>query len=184
MSEQFYLLTDDKEIPQRWYLRGPTTPEGMKVDAREFIRGRSVELDRTLRIACRRPGEPLDFTLGDFDMPVLKNEYAAGLKRLASQEVQVLPVLIEGIGEGYSIINITTALRCLDEGRSQVTYWPSDDPRSIDRYRMVISPVIDREVAAGHHLFRIAGWETALVVSASVSAILEHARGAALEPCT
>jgi hypothetical protein len=184
VSEAYYRLVDDKRIRGRWYLKGPVGPDGRQVDPRIFLDGQSLEVPGPLTVPLRRNGAPLDFTLADFDMPVLRAEYGEALAKLAPREVQLVPARIQGADGQFVVLNATSALTCLDEGRSEVSFWTAEDgePEQVGRYRMVASPQVDLARTNGQHVFRIAGWEVALIVSEDARTLLRDARGAVFEP--
>ena len=187
MANLYYDLRDDVEFPGRWFLRGPVDSLGQKIDERVFTEGtpvgRVVPLwtgDTTIavppfRIVPRECGVPLDFTFADFDMPVLKAELAEALTALAPDAIQRIPVDVESANGKYEIVNIIGKVKCLDEERCVYKWWTDADnrPEMVGRYRGVGPIVIKPELAAGRNIFRIAGWEIAVVVSQRIKDLFE-----------
>ena len=183
LRQSYFRLLDDKRLTGRWYLKGPIAADGREVDPRLFLEARQISLREPLSIPLRRAGDPLDFTLADFDMPVLRQDLARAVKHLSPDTVQLLPARIEGRAEDYSILNVTQSLRCLDESRSDVTYRTvdSDQGHRPREYKMVLNPHIDYNCTNDLDVFRIAGWEVALVVSERVKSLFQAVRGARFE---
>ena len=171
----YYRLCDDMQMPDRWHLRAPVLPSGEEIDARLFTGGRPVDPPASLRLPLRQPGRPLDFTLGDFDMPVATRPLAEYLARLAPGSVQCVPVSIDGEADEFVILNVLRSVRCLDEASSKIQYWTAADgrPEKVGQYRMVLNETIDAQRAAGFDLFRLGGWEIVIVCTDRVKQDLE-----------
>jgi hypothetical protein len=137
-----------------------------------------IDVASPLTMSVRRPGPPLDFTLGDFDVPVATGRVAQLLARVASTDIQRFPIQINGHEGDYEIINVISRVECIDLNRSDITYWTEEDglPDMVGRPQMIADLIIDPELAKGHHLFRPQGWEVALVASDIVKAIFEEER--------
>jgi hypothetical protein len=183
---KYYVLVDDKQIRGRWYLKGPTRTTGEPVDPRTFTTGAPLDVTRfsDLTIPLRRRGRPLDFTLADFDMPVVRGDLAAKLEERCNGEVQVIPALIEGTPGSYKIVNFTQAVACLDVKRSGVTLWTAADgrPEKVGRYMIVAHPQVDSTRVSGQRIFRISGWENVIVVSEEIADLFSSKLGPVLQP--
>jgi hypothetical protein len=171
---RFYRVVDDMSASPRWFLQGPTTPSGDAVDPRLFTYGRPLPDPGPLYVELRRGGPALDFTLADFDMPIVSRELGVAIEAVAPGAVQRFPVTISGTAEPYEILNVVDVVHCLDERRSTVQYWqPSDGrPEKVGEYRMVVKETIDPLRAAGKHIFRLGGWTITLVADDTLRAIL------------
>ena len=182
----YYRLHDKNpvDVPSRWYLKGPIGVDGKEIDARRFNSGRRLDIVGPVRILIRQAGPLMDFTLADFDMPVVRRSVADTLQVVAGQDIQRFPATVDGMPGGYDIINILPSIPCLDETRSEVTRWPYD-PKMPDRagkYLTVSNIRIRPELVDGHRIFRIAGWRPAIIVSADVKEAIKGATGTVLEP--
>jgi hypothetical protein len=183
---KYYILVDDKRIPERWYLNGPRRMNGPAVDPRDFTTGNPVQVGSlgSLTIPIRRAGRPLEFTLGDFDLPVVSSELGATLKARCAGEIQLIPAQVEGATMNYEILNLTQRVRCLDEKQSGVTWWtPADGrPDKVGEYMIVAHPRVDPTRVAGQQIFRIQGWENVIVVSDEISDVFSSRVGPVLQP--
>jgi hypothetical protein len=170
MIQRFYVMANDMSHGRRWYLRGPVGSSGQEIDPRLFTYGVVVGPQGTLHVPLRLAGPSWDFTLADFDMPVVSAELGAHLKRLAPQAVQRFPVSVEGTQNSYEILNVTRTLRCFDEFASEIQYVTQDEfsPERIGSYEMVLKPVIDPAKVGNEQLFRVSGWEVMLVCSGDI----------------
>jgi hypothetical protein len=186
MLMKYYVLVDDKRIRGRWYLKGPIRSPGEPLDPRTFTAGKSLDVSQfsNLAIPLRRCGRPLDFTLADFDMPVMRADLAGGLERRCSGDVQLIPARVEGTPGDYSIVNFTQTVACLDEKRSGVTWWTPGDgrPEKVGQYMIVAHPQVDGTRVNGQLIFRIRGWENAIVVSEEIADLFSSKLGPVLQP--
>jgi hypothetical protein len=135
--------------------------------------------ERNLVFPIERRGIELEFN-GPELLPVVVEPLAEALRELAPSEVQLFPVEIPGQSRRYCILNVTEALDCIDERRTRGEHNP---PGSSRKYRNLSDVHIVPEIAAGHHLFRLANWEVALICSKRVRELFElhRVRGALFE---
>lgn len=168
----FYRVMDDVHHPDRWHLGVPRDTSGREVDPWQFTDGKSLRVESLLRVPVRYGGEPLDFTFAAFDVPVVSRRAQTVLMSVVANDVQLIPVIVDDVGESgreYAILNIVRSIQCLDESRSEFVKWTTADrrPDRLGSYRMVTKlRVVSREISA--NVFRIAGWEVALIVSNAV----------------
>jgi hypothetical protein len=180
---RFYRVLDAVEHPGRWHLRAPVTAAGEAVDPWQFTQARPLHDLPPLRVSVRYPGVPLSFTFAGFDIPVVSQEVQAALAGVgALQWVGVEVGDAPGASDEYLILNVLQKARCLDETRSQFTRWMPHDgrPDRMGSYRMVTQLAIDPERAPGD-VFRVDGWEVALIVSDAVRSALEPFSGIRFE---
>lgn len=180
-AQTYFRLVDAPESdvgPERWFLRGPLDSDGNEVDARGFVRGISVSFPDRLWVPLREVGTPLDITFADFEVPIVRQQVASLLESIVGGAIQRIPVSVESTGDRYEILNIVSKVRCLDEERSVYKWWTEADrrPDKVGKYRGVNPIVITAALAEGHDLFRIEGWEVALIASNKVVAALRTAR--------
>ncbi|KQV52726.1 hypothetical protein ASC95_07855 [Pelomonas sp. Root1217] len=146
-------------------MASPTTGHGEEVDPRLFTQGKRVDIAGDLYLSKRREGKPLDFTLADFDMPVVSDRLAALLLQHAKDEIQLVPVSVHGEPSTYQILNVCAAVPCIAEPETVVTRWGPDDgrPDKIGQLRMVMSPVMSADQHGGQAIFRAEGWQIMLL---------------------
>jgi hypothetical protein len=182
-SGGFYRLVADPRAATRWYLKSPVDAAGNELDPRIFTQGVRVGPQPQLTLPLRRRGDEVDFNFCDFDMVVVPSVLSAQLDAFVGSAIQRIPVTIEGQSEGFEILNVCDLVQCVDESRSLLTKWTADDsrPERIGQFRMIAKLKIDRTAASGHHIFRVAGWPIALIVSEDVKKLLESRRVSGLE---
>lgn len=147
-------------VPEdRWYLASPYNPTGEEVDARLFTEGRPVDLPTNLYITKRRCGRALDFTLADFDMPVVSAALASMLLDLARDCIQLLPAQVEDEQGELFILNVARTVPCISDAHSGVVRWSPCDggPDKVGQYRMVVNPMLSEANHSGEAIFRAAG---------------------------
>jgi hypothetical protein len=115
-------------------------------------------------------GQPVQFNLGAFDMPVVSESVASVFAKWARDTIELFPVTVDEQADRYQIMNVTCAAPCVDDQRSDILRWKPDDerPDKIGSYRAIYRLIIDPSRARGKHVFRIQGWEIALIVSEQI----------------
>ncbi|RUO92439.1 hypothetical protein D7Y11_14710 [Corallococcus sp. AB018] len=108
--------------------------------------------------------------------PIVSEAVAAVFRTLAPGDVQLFPVSIEGVPEPYFVVNATKVIDCIDEARCrEVHHYDKDDP-SPDHpgeYNWIYGLRIDPAKTEGAHVFRLAKFKVAFVVSEDVKNALE-----------
>jgi hypothetical protein len=174
-----YLLKDDMRIAGRWHLRHPLDEHGEKINPWQFTKGQRLEPLRTIHFPVKPDGVALEFTLDAFLTPVVHGRVVQLFERLGIQEVQFLPVQVEGHAVPYFILNTLRTLRCIDDARcEEVQYWKPEDgePEKVGEYRFVAGLRIDPTKAEGARIFRPWGWPLALLISEDLKQALEAER--------
>jgi hypothetical protein len=180
----YYELSDNPYIPGRWHLCAPINDEGC--DPSDFTSGKPARVRSIPNVDIQIPGIMLDFTLTSFDVPIATHALAEAFGKVAVEALQRIPVTVGG-RSGYEILNATRRIRCLDEQRSEFIKWTAFDerPDRINQYRMVTKLHINKAlVPFDTHIFRIDGWDVALIVSSKLVDIVRStgATGLAFHP--
>ncbi|MCP3098488.1 hypothetical protein LZ198_06305 [Myxococcus sp. K15C18031901] len=149
-------------------------------DPTAFTSGRPVHAPVGLRIRLRETGRRRDFNLAGADRtPVVHVKMAALLEEYSPQEVQLMPVSIQGCRDEYRVLVATTLIRCIDDKASEaIQVWKPEDrrPDELGHYRDIVGMRIDPSQVDGAQVFRIWGWSDALIVSEHIKLVLERAR--------
>jgi hypothetical protein len=154
----------------------PYDPAGNEVDPRIFTKGAPVSVQPPLTIPVRELGDKVDFNFCAFDMVVTPRAFNVELEKLVGSAIQRIPVTVEGEGDRFEILNICESVQCLDELRTgEIIRWTVEDgrPDRIGDYHIIRGLRIDPAAAQGHHIFRVAGWSLALIVSEEVKRFFE-----------
>ena len=168
MTRTLYeLLTDDMAYADRWFLGAPIGQSGAEIDPRLFTYGEPYSGEPPAVVPIRYAGRVVRFNLASFDMPVVSRDVAETIKEVSSDAVESFPIAIEGKEQEFSILNVLLKLACVDEQRSRILRWTDEDgrPDKVGQYRMVTNLTIDPRKAQEHDIFRIDGWELALIAS-------------------
>jgi hypothetical protein len=188
---RFYDLHDDFRAPGRWEPGDPLDLEDKEVgDVWMFTAGRPVDPPGPLHIPNEARATPLDFSLAGAGLtPVVHPRIAAVFARLAPEDVQLIPVDIEGQPKPYFLVVATRLIRCVDEAACMEVhrYGPGDGvPARVGQYRSVRGLRIDPDQVGRARVFRPWGWPVTLVVSEAVKEALEKegVTGARFTPVT
>lgn len=169
-----YRVEIDAARQDQWYLSNPHT-SGVELDPRVFTRCVKVDpVPSDLVVKVGQAGSPIEFNLAAFDMPVVTKDVGELIERVAPADVQRIPALVEGTDGTYEILNVLNAVDCIDQERTRGTRWDWSDgrPEMSGKYRMIVDLRV-RSQGLQHKIFRVAGWEIALLVTEDVKAALE-----------
>ncbi|HEX5752681.1 MAG TPA: DUF1629 domain-containing protein [Archangium sp.] len=177
-----YLLKDDMRIAGRWHLRHPIDEHGEKIEPWQFTKSQQLEPHGTIRFPVKPDGLALEFTLDAFLTPVVHGRVIQLFERLGIQEVQFIPIQVEGHAGPYFILNTLRVIRCIDDARcEEVQYWKPEDgePEKVGEYRFVAGLRIDPSKVEGARIFRPWGWPMALLISEDLKQAMdaEHITG-------
>lgn len=172
----FFRVVDDNQVRNRWFLGAPWGLHGKRIDPRIFTRGLPVELPGELQMGLRHPGHPLDFTLADFDVPIVSDAMARVLVELAPDAVQTIQTSIQGASGQFHILNATRLVRGIDEVRSVIRYWTAEDgrPEKTGKYRMISRLALVPGLAPPTQIFRLEGWPLALIATREMRRQIER----------
>lgn len=177
MTVRFFDLAENVQDGS-WYLGDPLDERGNEVeDPWVFRAGHPVRVDGPLTLPVDSPGKRLDFsTAGVGVTPVVHVRVAEIFKELASNDVQLIPVHIQGHPDQYLILVATKLIRCIDEKASKVQFWKPEDglPEKVGQYYAVDDLRIDTSKVGDAKVFRTEGWDIALVVSEDIKQALER----------
>jgi hypothetical protein len=199
MTRSYYELEDDVFIEGRWFLNGLFDSNGIELEARELRYGKPIDVRHPLRlrrcnsdqlievrpplfVSRQRAGVPsdsqipIDFTFAGHDLPVVTKEVAELLEHTCREDIQRFPVIVEGAREEYDVINVVALLPCVDKLRSDVeSWWTAADgrPDKLGHPKSINKLVVAAECAEGHHVFRLDGWRSIVIVSDLLKDMLE-----------
>ncbi|WP_404366642.1 imm11 family protein [Corallococcus coralloides] len=176
---RYFKLLDDMDLNDRWLPGEATNAQGQEIDdIWQFADGVPVQIDERLRIPISHPGRIVDYSVTSVGgAPVVHRRVASVFKELAPDEVQLIPVDVEGQSEPYFILVATRTIRCIDDQESaEVLYWKPEDgrPEKTGQYRSVMGMRIDTMKVGDAKVFRPWGWTVALLVSEDIKDALER----------
>lgn len=176
MPKRFFDLHDDVYYPNRWHLGMPRDDQHRMVNGADFRRGKPFQPPGRLTIPLEVAGTPLDFTEAGVSIPVVHVRVADVLAKLASDDVQLLPVNIESHPDQYLILVVLHRIPCIDEKTSRISLWTHEDgvPHKVGQYASVRDMRIDKTRVGNRKLLRPEGWATTLIVSEEIKEALER----------
>ncbi len=176
---RYFKLMDDRRTRRRWQLGAPLDARGEEIDPWQFKEGRRLELGCVPRFTLDVPGRPLDYSWAAFSIPVIHERGVQVFERLGIQEVQFIPVTVDGHEGPYFILNTLKIIRCIDDARcEEVAFFTPEDgqpPEKVGWYRNVRGMRIDPTKVGDARIFRPWGWTVALVVSEDLKVAMEEA---------
>jgi len=178
MPKRYFDLADDVYLPGRWELGHPLEQNGHQLDDPwQFRVGESAQFKGHVQIPVERTGTPLDFSHAAFSIPVVHVRVASLLAEMAPNDVEIIPVVINGQTDQFCILNATRLVRCIDDKASEeVRYWRPQDgrPEKTGQYRAVYGLRIEPAKVGDAKVFRPWGWTVALIVSEEIKEALER----------
>ncbi|HEX8704591.1 MAG TPA: DUF1629 domain-containing protein [Myxococcaceae bacterium] len=176
MAERYFKLADDVYVPHRWHLAMPRDRHGQKVDDAQFTSGTLAHIADRLKIPVEIAGKPLDFTEAGIGIPVVHVRVASMFSQLAPNDVQLVPVDVEGQPDQYLILVATRLIRCVDEQASRIDFWTHEDgvPHKVGQYLSVLELRIDKRKVGNARVFRPERWDVTLIVSGEIKDALER----------
>lgn len=121
-----------------------------------------------LRYEARKGGRVYDWNWGLFLLPIIRSAIAEQLLEVAGADVELVPLEVPGVEEPMSVVNILSRPDCVDELRSAEVrrFTAADgDPERVGKYKWVGGLIVDPLRVGGANLFRVAGYEIAMVAS-------------------
>jgi hypothetical protein len=176
MSQRFFKLSDDMDIPRRWLLDTPLDSQGHEVFSWDFTTGNPVQVRGRLKLPIKLKGRPLDFSWAGVMIPVVHVKVASMLAERAPNDVQLIPADIEGQPDSYLVLVAIRLIRCIDEAASHVSFWKPEHgvPEKVGHYMGVDRMRIDKTQVGNAKVFRPEGWTVTLIVSEEIKDALER----------
>jgi hypothetical protein len=164
--EYYEIFADDKNFGNRWFLGEPHDSSGQEIDARLFRYGVPYIGLPPKTVPIDHAGTEVALNLGAFDMPVVRDDVRKAIASVTTDGYELYPVEISGLGSRYWILNVSTRVDCVDEAASIFRKWlPEDErPDRLGAYRSLSILKIDSQ-RVHNHIFRLKGWEIAVIVS-------------------
>jgi hypothetical protein len=176
MPKRFFKLVDDVNFPHRWHLAMPRDSQGLKVYDGQFRIGAPVHIQERLRVPVEIAGTPLDFTEAGIRIPVVHVRVASMFAELAPDDVQLIPVDVEGQPDQYLILVATRLIDCIDEKASRFDRWTPEERElhAIRRYSVIYELRIDKAKVGSAKVFRLEEWTGPLIVADEIHDALKR----------
>ncbi|WNG20589.1 imm11 family protein [Cystobacter fuscus] len=181
MTMRYFTLLTGPASRQCWRLAEPVDAQGHKLgNPYIFTDGKPVSVEGRLKVAVTTAGKPLDFSLaGASNTPIVSERLAKLLAQGAPDDVQLLPVDVEGQSEPHSILVATRTVRCIDDPNCvEVKHWTPKDGYElvVGQYKAIQGLRIDPTKVGQPQVFRPWGWTVALIVSENIQQQLARSR--------
>ena len=176
MAQDFFQIGFDYCDPTRWYLGQPMTSAGETLPG-TFRNCLPWTGEYPLNVEIKKHGIPATFSHSGFAIYIVEAKALTLLQKITDPKIlQRIPVSIIGSLENYEILNVLNKIDCLDEQHSEFRRWTADNgpPERIGDYKVSLLR-IDPDRASGHDLFRVKGWDIALICSGKIKRHLEEA---------
>ena len=172
---KYYRLQADEKAVNRWYLDEPLDWRGEEVDPRLFTAATLYEGEKVLTVPLQYEGERVDFNFAAFDMIVVPKWLALAIQPLVGDSVQRIQAIVHSTDDEYEILNVLASVRCIDEERTEIMRWTTQDgrPDKVGRYRMITNLKINSSKVGEHKLFRLGGWKIALIADETIKELFE-----------
>ena len=146
--------------------------DGSSVDEWAYSKCDFLEGARPVPFKVRVSGEVVDYNPTAFGAVVVSKRMAEIIDNVARSDVQWIPAIVDGAGS-WEVLNILTCMDCIDHQRSEIQYWPDEDPKRSRKPRGIKRLIINASAAQGHHILRPRDWMVVEVVSEELKRMLE-----------
>lgn len=162
----YFRLEWDPDFPNPWWL-GKVVSETNPIDCRIFTYGVKAEISGPLQVPITDPGTELELTFAAFSVPIATRKIADIFEKLAAECLQRFPVRVGECSDRYEVLNVFRTFEAIDRQRSVFALWEPQDgrPDKLGTFRKFDRMLLRRDIEPPPHLFRLSGWEVALVVS-------------------
>ena len=135
--------------------------DGRPVDEATLVQCMPCHAPLPLRYEGGTRGLVHDWNWGQFLLPIIRDAIAGQLLELVGNDVEVLRVVVPSVDEPMSIVNILSRRDCVDE----LVSFAQRDRENPKKYRSVGRLTVDSVRVGDANLFRVAGYEIAMVAS-------------------
>lgn len=177
---RYYLLRDDIEFPNRWYLGDVHHVDNWLFSdpPNEFMEPCTYTID------IYRDGSEMDYTVSEtYNVPIVSEKFKSAISGIEEVDKPYHHVVIEPVNikdrdlnEKYYVMIIETKIDCVDEEKSNFEKFTLDDPVRPDlagNYNGFFNLVINPQKAKGFHIFRIKNHINSIIVSEYIKKKLE-----------
>lgn len=172
---KYYRIIDDLEITERWWL-GQVLFKG-EGDFWQYVKaGEVVSPPSDLVVELKHLGKALDITMADFELLVVRKNAA---EIFSNQDIQLIPVSIDNLkntAQHYIMVTLYEE-DCVDEAESFFEKFEVGNeirPDLAGEYSGIYRLVIDSSKIYTHSIFRVRGYDVAVIVNEQVKLKFER----------
>lgn len=174
---KYYKWQFDSKFDDCWFISEPRLPNGEVVDSWFFRKCQTIDPSYISLVASTTYGDIVtEASFGAFDIPYVRPKMAHALLDSVGNEIQLIPVHIEGFNEDVFILNVLNSVKCVDESRSEFEKWAPGNtqrPNKVGQYKMISKLLVDPNTTNDLNIFRPWGWTIKIVVSEKVKSVVE-----------
>lgn len=167
MRPEYYRILSDFDLEDSWMLGNLNVPDDMawdEIEMNDYILSQDWTIDVLL------DGTPMDVTIVDFDLMVVRRSFLDLFKK---DEITFKEVSIFGksINESFYLMGTKLDIECIDEIASNFELWEENNeirPDLAGKYKYFSKIRIDIAKTMGVSFFRVKGYETAKIVGKEI----------------
>jgi hypothetical protein len=174
----FYRLSEEVAIIGRWFLAEIRDEDGKEVLNNNFCAATTYFGSKKLTVFQSTKGHGPDFSMTAFGVPIVNKAFADVVMSMAPTAIQLLPVEVDGAGDGFYILNIISEVACVDYEKTVVQrYTPDiDPPEMVGKIHSLYNITIHPDLASGYHIFRLEEWGAIIIISQELKDLFEQHR--------
>ncbi len=174
--KSFYRLSSDIAIHGIWFLAEIRDEDGKEVLGINFSTAIPYFESKKLTVFQSTKGQGPDFSMTAWGVPIVSQAFADVVESMALTSIQLLPVEVDGAGDGFYILNVISKVACVDYEKTIVQrYTPDiDPPERVGKIHPLYNITINPELASGNHIFRLEEWDIILIISDELKETLEQ----------
>ncbi|PFH11020.1 hypothetical protein BCF11_3460 [Collimonas sp. PA-H2] len=167
----------DSKFDGCWFIGEPHLPNGEVVNSWAFRKCQVVEPPYTTLAASTTYGDIVtEASFGAFDIPYVRPKMASALLNHVGNQIQLIPVHVDGFNEEVFILNILNSATCVDESRSEFEKWEPGNtqrPDKVGQYKMISKLFVDPSTTNDLDIFRPWGWTIKVIISERLKSVIE-----------
>ncbi|MEO7576781.1 MAG: hypothetical protein ABIT83_04130 [Massilia sp.] len=175
--KHFYQWMFDGTFDEGWSVGAPESKGARSVSVWEFSKGKFFDTDGvSLRCAIEYGTKITNVCFSSFSVIHVRSRLAIALSEMLGDQVQLIPIELEGCQDDVYILNILNIVDCIDESESIGQKWEVGNTQRPDKagmYMHLIKMVIDPGRTVGLSILRPWGWSLSVVVSEEVKNTIE-----------
>ncbi|HSH61357.1 MAG TPA: DUF1629 domain-containing protein [Acidimicrobiales bacterium] len=169
---QLYRLEWDSGQLNQWHLGRPRTIGDVPLVNGGVVRDDLLATAPGVVVPIYQEGDRLDISFATGDIPVAVPRVANLVAERAGDDVRVIPAQVEGAPGQFFALWVKNSIDCIDPERTIGTFWPDSSERA-GQYRMIVDLKLRPDAAGDHQIFRVKGWEVAIIVTERLKAEVE-----------